>query len=61
MVFKNAIQNSATATYKEMLRVVRVLKRMLMATVAEATPNSEEAQRVLGFFVNSLRWGPRAA
>ncbi|KAG1659988.1 hypothetical protein FOA52_009662 [Chlamydomonas sp. UWO 241] len=54
VVFKNAIQNSATATFREMLRVVRVLKRMLLATVAEATPASEEAQRILGFFVNSL-------
>lgn len=54
VVFKNALLTSATANYKELLKVIRVLKRMLRATVAEATPDSEEAQRVLGFFVNSL-------
>ncbi len=27
---------------------------MLVTTEAEATPQSEEAQRVLGFFINSL-------
>lgn len=54
VVFKNALMTSATASFKEILKVVRVLKRMLRATVAEATPDSEEAQRVLGFFVNSL-------
>lgn len=46
--------DSATADYKELLRVIRVIKRMLVTTEAEATPQSEEAQRILGFFINSL-------
>ena len=54
MLFKLSLQNSATATFKELARVIRVVKRMMIATQAEATPTSEEAQRVLGFFVNSL-------
>jgi 1,3-beta-glucan synthase len=54
VLFKNSIQNSATASWKELGRVLRVLKRMLLATVAEATPSSEEAQRILSFFINSL-------
>ncbi|KAL6745812.1 1,3-beta-glucan synthase component-domain-containing protein [Haematococcus lacustris] len=37
-----------------MICQVRVIKRMLLATVAEATPQSEETQRCLGFFINSL-------
>jgi hypothetical protein len=32
VIFKNALSTSATATYKELLRVVRVIKRMLLAT-----------------------------
>ncbi len=54
VIFKNALSTSATANFKELLRVVRVIKRMLIATVAEATPTGEEAQRALGFFINSL-------
>ncbi len=45
---------SATADYRELLRVIRVIKRMLVTTEAEATPQLEEAQRILGFFINSL-------
>jgi hypothetical protein len=30
------------------------LKRMLVATQSEATPSSEEGQRILSFFIN--RW-----
>lgn len=52
VVFKNAMATSATANFRELLRVVRVIKKMLLTTVAEATPASEEAQRALGFFVN---------
>ncbi|KAG2500666.1 hypothetical protein HYH03_001432 [Edaphochlamys debaryana] len=53
-VMKAALLNNATADYKELLRVIRVIKRMLVTTEAEATPQSEEAQRILGFFINSL-------
>lgn len=34
--------------------MIKVIKKMLVTTEAEATPNSEEAQRILGFFINSL-------
>lgn len=51
---KAGLLNTATADTKELLRVIRVIKRMLLTTEAEATPESEEAQRVLGFFINSL-------
>ncbi|KAJ9526929.1 hypothetical protein QJQ45_025369 [Haematococcus lacustris] len=54
VIFKNALSTSATANFRELLKVVRVIKRMLLATVAEATPQSEETQRCLGFFINSL-------
>ncbi|GLI62082.1 hypothetical protein VaNZ11_004642 [Volvox africanus] len=53
-VMKTALLNNATADYKELLRVIRVIKRMLVTTEAEATPQSEESQRILGFFINSL-------
>lgn len=36
---------------------VNVIKRMLLATVAEATPSGEEAQRALGFFINRCKGG----
>ncbi len=33
-------------------QVTRVLRQMLTTTSADATPQGEEAQRVLGFFIN---------
>jgi hypothetical protein len=52
VMFKRALENSTTATFKELARVIRVLKRMLVATQSEATPSSEEGQRILSFFIN---------
>ncbi|GFR40490.1 hypothetical protein Agub_g1058 [Astrephomene gubernaculifera] len=37
-----------------LLQVTTVLRQMLTTTSADATPQGEEAQRVLGFFINSL-------
>jgi 1,3-beta-glucan synthase len=45
---------SATAEYGELSRVIGVIRKMLVTTEAEATPQSDEAQRILGFFINSL-------
>lgn len=52
IIIKNALANTSTASYKELLRVVLVIKRMLVTTIAESTPEAEEPRRALGFFVN---------
>jgi hypothetical protein len=31
---------------------VLVIKRMLVTTIAESTPEAEEPRRILGFFIN---------
>jgi hypothetical protein len=43
VIFKNALSTSATATYKELLRVVRVIKRMLLATGAGTQAHEDRA------------------
>ncbi|GIL92522.1 hypothetical protein Vretifemale_20040, partial [Volvox reticuliferus] len=43
-----------TTNTNVLLQVTTVLKQMLTTTSADATPQGEEAQRVLGFFINSL-------
>ncbi|KAG2442264.1 hypothetical protein HXX76_002351 [Chlamydomonas incerta] len=44
----------ATTNTNVLLQVTTVLRQMLTTTAAEATPQGEEAQRVLSFFINSL-------
>eukprot|EP00198_Chlamydomonas_reinhardtii_P003824 XP_001693160.1 glycosyl transferase [Chlamydomonas reinhardtii] len=44
----------ATTNTNVLLQVTTVLRQMLTTTAAEATPQGEEAQRVLCFFINSL-------
>ncbi|GIL51750.1 hypothetical protein Vafri_7680 [Volvox africanus] len=43
-----------TTNTNVLMQVTTVLKQMLTTTSADATPQGEEAQRVLGFFINSL-------
>uniref|UniRef100_A0A6S8NKA7 1,3-beta-glucan synthase n=1 Tax=Dunaliella tertiolecta TaxID=3047 RepID=A0A6S8NKA7_DUNTE len=54
IIIKTALSTTSTANYRELHRVVLVIKRMLVTTIAESTPESEEPRRALGFFVNSL-------
>ncbi|KXZ43170.1 hypothetical protein GPECTOR_99g805 [Gonium pectorale] len=48
-----AMEDHTTNT-NVLLQVTTVLRNMLTTTSADATPQGEEAQRVLGFFINSL-------
>ncbi|GLI69231.1 hypothetical protein VaNZ11_013721 [Volvox africanus] len=43
-----------TTNTNVLMQVTTVLQQMLTTTSADATPQGEEAQRVLGFFINSL-------
>eukprot|EP00798_Chlamydomonas_sp_ICE-L_P008246 gene8246-1515_t len=46
--------NQSDMDPESILKVVTTIKKMLITAAAQATPGSEEAQRILGFFVNSL-------